>query len=334
MRINRTLRSLSDIALSRSRIWAIDLARGASLMGMAFYHLCWDLAYFGIIPRGFPVEPPMRAFSHVVAGAFLLLVGVSLALAHSDGINWPGYLRRLATVGAAAALVTLATHSFAPGEAIYFGILHCIVIASILALPLVRAAPLVALTAAAFALAAPLFFVSGVFDSPDLVWVGLSTWTPTTLDWRPLLPWSGLVFLGVGVTRLAPKILIASPLAAWQPVAAPTRALTWSGRHSLAIYLVHQPILFGALFASYGALFGTTSQAGFDGQQTVLAFRATCQKECAEGGGAAKICANACQCVVKGLQDADLSIAMSRRTLTESQEEGYLHVVRSCAAQR
>jgi uncharacterized membrane protein len=316
---------VSDVEPSQTRIPAIDLARGAALVGMAFYHLSWDLAYFRIIPGAFPVDPPMRVFSHVVAGAFLLLVGISLALAHSAAVNWPGFFRRLAIVGAAAALVTLATHEFASDEAIYFGILHCIVVASVLALCLVKAPPWNALVAASLAFAAPLFFVSGWFDPPILVWLGLSTWTPKTLDWRPLFPWSGFVLLGVGLVRLVPQSLASLRLAIWRPVAAPWRALTWAGRHSLAIYLAHQPILFGVLLA-------WTNFTGFDERLNAETFNTTCQKECRSGGGAEQYCIEACQCVVKGLQGANLAIAMSRDELSDSQHEGFSRVVRSCVA--
>jgi len=294
---------------------------------MALYHLSWDLAYFRIIAADFPVDPPMRIFSHGVAGSFLLLVGVSLTLAHSAGINWCGFLRRLAIVGAAAAAVSVATYALEPQQAIFFGILHCIAVASLLALPLVGAPFWAALAAAALAFAAPLFSVSSAFDSPTLVWLGLSTWTPQTLDWRPLFPWSGFVFLGVGLARLASPRITFPALATWRPVAFPWRALSWAGRHSLAIYLVHQPILFGALFA-------WATFTGLDERLSAEGFVATCQSECEAGGGQPKICSDACQCVVKGLRNADLSIAMRRDDLTEPQREGYSKIVRACTATR
>jgi uncharacterized membrane protein len=323
LRSRPALPAVSDGTPSQARIPAIDLARGAALVGMALYHLSWDLAYFRIFPGTFPVDPPMRVFSHVVAGAFLLLVGVSLALAHSAAVNWRGFLRRLAIVGAAAALVTLATYEFAPDEAVFFGILHCIAVASALALWLVRAPPWVALATAALAFSAPFFLVSQSFNSLGFVWLGLSTWTPRTLDWRPLFPWSGFVFLGLGLTCLAPRGLASLPFARWRPVAAPWRALTWAGKHSLAIYLVHQPILFGALLA-------WTTFTGFDGRLNAETFSTTCQSECRNGGGAEQHCIEACQCVVKGLQNANLAIAMSRDELSDNQREGYSRVVRSC----
>ena len=93
------------------RIDAVDCARGLALIGMVVYHLCWDLAAFHFAPDYLPFTPPMRFLSHGVAIVFLALVGVSLALAHRSGLNPRAFLRRLAIIGAAAALVTLASLS-------------------------------------------------------------------------------------------------------------------------------------------------------------------------------------------------------------------------------
>ena len=45
---------------------------------------------------------------------------------------------------------------------------------------------------------APLLIRSTLFDPPWLLWIGLGEALPNTLDWRPLLPWAGVVFLGLG----------------------------------------------------------------------------------------------------------------------------------------
>ena len=121
------------------RIDAVDCARGLALIGMAVYHLIWDLADFRLVSPLLPFSPPMRLLSHTVAIAFLALVGVSLALAHRDRLNLPAFWRRLAIVAGAAALVTASSLVFAPGQGIWFGILHCIAVASLVALPFVEA---------------------------------------------------------------------------------------------------------------------------------------------------------------------------------------------------
>src|SRR5574337_1313668 len=85
-----------SVRKAAGRVDAVDFARGAALIGMALYHLAWDLADFGFIAPAFPFSPPMRLFSHLVAGAFLALAGVSLALAHPAKIDWRAFWRRIA----------------------------------------------------------------------------------------------------------------------------------------------------------------------------------------------------------------------------------------------
>jgi uncharacterized membrane protein len=308
------------------RIAAIDAARGAALIGMAIYHLSWDLAYFHLAPVDLPATPPMRLFSHAVAGAFLVLAGISLALAHRNGVRWRPFWRRLALVVGAAALVTGATYFFAPDETVFFGILHCIAAASLLAAPLMRMNPWAALAVGAACLIAPLLFASALFNPPPLVWLGLGTVPPDTLDWRPLLPWSGCVFVGLALTRLNMRALIGSSLAQWRPKVRAARALAWAGRHSLAIYLIHQPILFAILFAAT-----SFAGAGAGAGQATAEFTKVCQRECVEGGGALEVCIAACDCVVKGLQEAGLSRALARDSLDEAQRERYSRIVRGCS---
>ncbi len=59
-----------------------------------------------------------------------------------------------------------------------------------------------------------------------------------------MFPWLGVVLLGVGLGHALLR-------AQFRPIAALGRAprpLLWMGRHSLAIYMVHQPFLMGALW--------------------------------------------------------------------------------------
>jgi len=307
----------------RRRIAAFDAGRGAALVGMAIYHLSWDNAYFHLAPADLPTIPPMRLFSHAVAGAFLALAGASLALAHRDTPHWRAFWRRIGVVGGAAALVTFASFLFAPQEMIYFGILHCIAAASLLAAPLLLAPAWVALALGALVTAAPLLVASPLLDAPALVWFGLGTAPPPTLDWRPLAPWAGIVFVSLGLTRLYFHRLIASPAARWRPAGLLGRALASGGRHSLAIYLLHQPVLLAVVFAM-----ATLTGAG--ARWEAAEFTNVCQRECVAGGGKLQICAPACACVLRGLREAGLSHAIARDSLDDAQQEHYSRVVQSC----
>jgi uncharacterized membrane protein len=315
-----------DQTASAPRIPAIDLARGVALVGMVFYHLSWDFAYFHLAPSDFPAIPPMRLFSHIVAAAFLMLAGASLALAHPGGfVRWRPFWRRLAIVGGAAALLTAATFMFAPEDAIFFGILHCIALASLIAAPLLLAPVWVGLALSALVFAAPFVSAGPMLNASALIWIGLGSAPPRTLDWRPLLPWSGFVFLGLSLARMNFRRMIGSKLARWRPAGRIGRSLAWAGRHSLAIYLVHQPILFPLLFAA-------VDLTGFEAAWEAEQFANVCQRECVAGGGEPEVCAPACQCVMRGLRAAGLSGAIAHGPLDDAQSRKYSSVVQACSA--
>ena len=234
----------------RRRRDLIDVARGAALVAMTSYHLTWDLAFFRFIPPTAPFSPAMRLYSHAIASSFLILVGVSLALAHNDGAHWRAFFVRFVKVAAAAATVSAASALFAPADAIWFGILHCIAAASLASAPFLRAPVGVALAAGIGAIAAPWLYQSAAFDAPAWQWIGLGLGKPLTLDWRPFLPWAGVVWLGFGFARLLLPRLADSAALRWRAYAWPTRALAFLGRHSLAYYLTHQLALFALVYSA------------------------------------------------------------------------------------
>jgi uncharacterized membrane protein len=285
----------------RGRVDAVDCARGLALLGMAAYHLSWDLADFRLAPPMLPFTPPMRLLSHVVASAFLALVGVSLALAHRKALNQRAFWRRLAIVAGAGVLVTLGSLAFAPSEPIYFGILHCIAVASLIAAPFVTAPAWANLAVGLAAIAAPFLIRSALFDPPWLLWLGVGEALPNTLDWRPLLPWAGVVFLGLGAARLPGVIERLTAPKRWRAASRPSRAIGFAGRHSLPIYLVHQPILIGLLAA-------LTAWGPLAPKPDRNAFLAACQRACVAEGRGAEECDTGCRCVADAVEssgDAD-----------------------------
>lgn len=229
------------------RLIALDLARTAALAGMATYHLVYDLTMFGWLPEGTAITGGWALFARGVAGSFLFLAGVSLWLAHGQGIRWPAFWRRFGKIAAAAALVSLGTWAAFGPYFVFFGILHSIAVSSLIGLAFLRLPAAVTLAVAALVFWLPWVWTSPALDGP-LAFLGLFQTRPQTVDFLPLFPWTAPLLAGVALGR------IASRQGLWARLALPDgpglRRLAWPGRHSLVIYLVHQPVLIALVWAA------------------------------------------------------------------------------------
>lgn len=231
--------------MTGNRLIPLDLARTLALVCMVIFHFTFDLALFGFIDPGTMSQPFWYYFARMIAGSFLFLSGVSLWLAHGQGIRWPAFWVRFAKVAAAAFLVTLASIWLVPGGPIWFGILHAIAAASLLGLVALRLPWPVTLALAAVILAAAWGPRFPALDPLWLVWTGLGETRPRMGDYVPLIPWAAPALAGIAVAK-------ALRLDTWRgtPPSPFLHRLTFPGRHSLIIYLIHQPILIG-LFTLY-----------------------------------------------------------------------------------
>ncbi len=232
------------------RIQLFDVLRGAALLAMAGYHFSWDLEFFGLADLGVTEKPLWVAFAKTVAGSFLALVGVSLVLAHRNGVDHAAFTRRLLLIVAAAEGITLMSYLTDPGGIIWFGILHCIAVSSVLGLLFLRAPLWFVIGAACVCIAAPHFFTSAVFDSPGWLWLGLASDPIPSNDYDPLLPWFGAVLIGVTAARIALARASNAEWVRWQPASPIARTLAFGGRHSLVFYLLHQPVLMGLVWCA------------------------------------------------------------------------------------
>lgn len=237
------------------RYWEVDVARGLAMVAVVLYHLIYDLDVLG----GYPIESTSGfwgAFADASAAAFVFLAGLSLALSSARASAarrdpFGKYLRRGLRIFSYGMLITLAFWVLDFGIVI-FGILHLIGASIILAYPFLRLrlvnllaglsivvlgaylqTETVAVTGAAGVLLAPL----GVEP------VGL--YMP---DYRPLVPWFGVVLVGLFFGNAAYGRRNAGVADTEGPrCAAPL--LAFLGRHSLLVYLIHQPVLIATLWA-------------------------------------------------------------------------------------
>ena len=235
--------------VARGRINALDLARGAALVAMAIYHFGYDLAAFGRLGPEVMVTGFWAIYARAVAGTFLFLVGIGLWLAHGPGIRWAAFLRRLAQIAAGAALVSFGTWKlFGAGSFVFFGILHSIAVSSVIGLLFLRLPVALTFAAALAALLAPRFLQTGAFDTPWLLWSGLTTLPVHAVDYVPTFPWLAPVLAGLASGKWAGHFGLWSR---WRSSGPPDGALYWltlPGRHSLLVYLIHQPVLFGSVW--------------------------------------------------------------------------------------
>jgi len=225
---------------------------------MVLYHLMFDLDFFG----GYAIDSTSgfwARFSDATAGTFLFLVGVSLAISYSRAsARQPGrslfvkYLLRGVRILAYAMALTVVFLVLGMGV-VAFGILHLIGVSIILAYPLLK-------YRYANLFVGLLLIAVGVYmriegfssESPWLLPFGVVPENLLMPDYRPLLPWFGVVLLGVFAGNVVYGGGKRSELFAGKAPAA-ARPLLPLGRNSLFIYLIHQPILV-ALLAALGVI--------------------------------------------------------------------------------
>ncbi len=243
----------------------MDSLRGTAIVMMIVFHFLYDLNYFAgksfVLTSGF-----WLVFARITASIFLLLVGISLTLSFSRAKEnktkkqlLGRYLKRGVKIFSWGLLITLITFIFLREGFVIFGILHLIGISIILAYPLLKHKYLNLLLGAVF-ITAGLFLRNFTFDFKWLLWLGFTPRELYSFDYFPVLPWFGLVLVGIFIgnalymnSRRGFRIPDLSGFPA-------VKSLAFLGRRSLLIYLLHEPAIVIVLYLSgampAGALLG------------------------------------------------------------------------------
>ena len=234
-------------ASSADRYERLDALRGVAIIWMAAFHFCFDLNHYGFISQDFYSDPLWTGQRTAIVSMFLFCVGLGQAVAGAQGQTTRRFWRRWAQIAGCALLVSLGSALMFPQSYISFGVLHGI---AVILLLLRLAAPtgrwLWPLGAAALLM--PLFIQHPFFDTRATNWVGLVTHKPITEDHVPVLPWLGVAFWGLAAGQWASR-----HRPAWlsgslpEVLRLPGRALALLGRWSLSFYMLHQPVLIGAV---------------------------------------------------------------------------------------
>lgn len=236
----------------------IDSLRGIAVVLMVIYHFCYDLTYFRVILFDFHHHLFWLSLRSFIVSLFLGLVGVSLYLAHHRGINWKAANKRILILIACSLLITLVSYFLFPGRTIVFGILHFISLASLLALLFLHY-PYISLLSGVAMIVIGNTVTHSAFNQIWLHWIGLTTYRPKTEDYVPLLPWFGVVLCGMTIGYLLLNTKVGQGILGADSFIANSKLLNWSGRHSLWIYMLHQPILFALLWMATSVIKSTIS---------------------------------------------------------------------------
>jgi uncharacterized membrane protein len=214
----------------------LDHLRTLAILWMIIFHTAYDLKMLGFVDWNFS-SGFWYAFPRIIAFTFLFCVGISLHLTHHEKINWNSLRQRSLKLGSAAFIISLVTYFTYPNYWIYFGTLHCIFLGSLLGAPLVHYRKLAGLIFVAILL-------GQYFLNFDIEWVSALLKRPS-MDFIPIYPWFWTILLGI---LMAPYLLKLFP----KEKLTRSSWTQWPSQHSLKIYLIHQPIIFGILWLIKG----------------------------------------------------------------------------------
>ena len=227
------------VCAPKERIQIIDALRGLSIILMVAYHTGYNLVMFKLAPEEALYNPLLSVLQPLFAGVFILLSGVSARYARNNR------MRGLRVLGCAM-VVSFVSGIF--GVLIYFGILHCLGLCMILCGDPERTLDRVLPRLIQPFLLVPLFVIGRIFlyfeseivaPIPYVYIFGLYPPDFGSADYFPILPWFFLYLLGAWVglyikERRFPRWFYAFRMP-FLPVV---------GRHTLLIYMLHQPVVY------------------------------------------------------------------------------------------
>ena len=234
------------------RVNLIDELRGLCIILVVIYHAFYSLVMIYGYEQLNATFAVMRKVQPVLPAMFILLSGIAFQLSRSN-------VKRGLRLLAVAAVMMLALGIVTPSQMIWFGIIHFLAVMNIvlgLFKKYVDKTPAVAgiiLCSALFVLTynvqrgyvgidgvlslrLPEFMYSTDLTAP----LGFYSQSFSSSDYCPILPWAFLFIIGTILGRYVGKLPESLSREHIKPLA-------FVGRHTLIIYLVHQPIIVGVL---------------------------------------------------------------------------------------
>ena len=239
--------------MPNQRFDALDALRGVAIVWMTLYHLAFDLNHFGYLAQNFYADPFWTTQRTLIVSLFLFCAGLGQAVAVQQGQSAQRFWKRWTQVAACALLVTAGSWWMYPKSFIYFGVLHGIAVMLVITRftagwgPWLWLAGGVVFAIKLIAAHAHSAWAGAEFlNEPAFNWLGFISRKPITEDYVPLVPWLGVMWWGMAAGQWLLRHRASLFSRALPASGAP---LAWLGRWSLSWYMLHQPVLIGALMA-------------------------------------------------------------------------------------
>ena len=227
----------------KRRFDILDAWRSLAIVLMIVYHFLYDLALFGVITWEQMFCTPLNIMQKFICCSFILLAGASARFSRSN-------LRHGIIVILAGIIVAIG--GAVGGQTIRFGVLQLLGWSMVIyhfagkSLQKIPGTLLAVLSACAYGFT-DWWTGTVTVESHWLYPFGLMYRGFSSADYFPLLPWTFLFIIGTVLGGWCLKHRENRILTA--PLPAP---LTFLGRHSLLIYMLHQPVLYGLSFLLWG----------------------------------------------------------------------------------
>lgn len=213
------------------------------MLCMIAYHVLFDLMYF------YDYEIPIYAlgwrwFAWGTATMFLLVVGICFVISWEKtamGERIIKALKRGAIILSGGMIISAVTFVITPHAFVKFGILHLIGV-SALVQPVFGIFKKCNIAIGILFIFLGIIFAEQTVDSFLLFPLGLMYPGMQSLDYYPILPWFGVILLGMALGEWLYRPVRHHFLISVGSIAYPSWLL-WCGRRALILYFFHQPVI-------------------------------------------------------------------------------------------
>lgn len=239
----------------RMRFYTIDNIRGINLISMILYHLVWDMVYiFGISLEWYESEAGYL-WQQSICWTFIFLSGFCWTLGKQ-------HFKRGCIVSLAGAAISVITILIMPEQRIVFGVLSMLGACMLLMIPLDKAVRKWNKYAGLLMSVVLFFFVreinegffgfesmrvgrvpSAFYKGYMMTFLGFPDESFQSTDYFSLFPWFFLFLAGYFAFQIVSEHEKNTFLQGKK-----MSGISYVGKYSLPIYMLHQPIIYGALF--------------------------------------------------------------------------------------